>query len=149
MHGVESRRQIDSTGIPMQSRRTAKIAEAIREVLSTTILFELKDPRIRNVTVISVEVPNDVRSAKVYVSILGDARAQALCMHGLNSARGFLQSKIADRVKTRYTPILKFVLDEGIKKSIEASRILREVLPSADDSGDEHPLDAETQETND
>jgi ribosome-binding factor A len=131
----------------MHSRRTAKIAEAIREVVSTTILFGLKDPRIKNVTVISVEVSRDVRSAKVYVSVLGDEKAQALCLHGLNSARGYLQSKVADRVQTRYTPVLTFVLDEGVKKSIEASRILREVLPPNSDVTDRQPsADDATQE---
>jgi len=133
----------------MHSRRTAKIAEAIREVVSTTVLFELRDPRIRNVTVISVEVSSDVRAAKVYVSVLGDERQQALCLHGLNSARGFLQSKVADRVKTRYTPILTFVLDQGIKKSIEASRILREVLPQSAEGADAHEDSARNQESSD
>ena len=116
------------------SRRTARIAEAIRETVSTTVLFELRDPRIKNVTVISVDVSPDIRSAKVYVSIMGDEKAQKLALHGLESARGFLQAKVADRIETRYTPILKFVIDPGVKKSIEASRLLREVLPPESDS---------------
>jgi ribosome-binding factor A len=112
----------------MSSRRTAKIAEAVREQVSTSILFELKDPRVTNVTVTRVEVSSDLRSAKVYVSIMGDEKTQRLSMRGLDSARGFLQAKIAERVQTRYTPILHFHLDQGIKRSIEASRLLREVL---------------------
>lgn len=113
----------------MSSRRTAKVAEAIREQVSTSILFELKDPRVKNVTVTGVEVSSDLRNAKIYVSIMGDDRTQRLTMHGLESARGFLQAKIAEGVQTRYTPILQFHLDMGVKKSIEASRLLREVLP--------------------
>jgi ribosome-binding factor A len=125
----------------MNSRRTAKVAQAIRECVSSTILFGLKDPRVRDVTVLDVEVSGDIRNAKIYVSIMGDETAQSLCMHGLNSARGFLQSKVADRIQTRYTPILKFVLDYGVKTSIETSRVLREVEdetspPSSDDSED-------------
>jgi ribosome-binding factor A len=101
----------------------------------------LKDPRVRDVTVLDVEVSGDIRNAKIYVSIMGDETAQTLCMHGLNSARGFLQSKVADRIQTRYTPILKFVLDHGVKTSIETSRVLREVEDeysptSSDDSED-------------
>lgn len=111
----------------MNSRRTAKVAQAIRECVSSTILFGLKDPRVRGVTVLDVEVSGDIRNAKVYVSVMGDETAQSLCLHGLNSARGFLQSKVADRIQTRYTPILKFVLDYGVKTSIETSRVLREV----------------------
>lgn len=116
----------------MTSRRTLKVAEAIRETVSTLVLFELRDPRVKNVTVLGVEASPDLRSAKVFVSVMGDEKAQSLAMHGLTSARGFLQSKIAERIDLRYTPILSFVLDQGIKKSIEAARILREVLPPED-----------------
>jgi ribosome-binding factor A len=113
----------------MSSRRTAKVAEAVREQVSTTILFGLKDPRVKNVTVTRVEVSPDLRNAKVYVSVMGDEKMQKLTLRGLESARGFLQAKLAERVQIRYTPILHFELDQGIKRSIEASRLLREVLP--------------------
>jgi ribosome-binding factor A len=115
----------------MSSRRIAKVAEALREQVSTSILFELKDPRVKYVTVTRVEVSADLRSAKIYVSVMGDEKTQRLTLRGLESARGFLQAKIAEGVQLRYTPILQFHLDQGIKKSIEASRLLREVLPES------------------
>lgn len=121
----------------MSSRRTARVAEAIREEVSSAILFQLKDPRVQNVTVTRVEVSGDLRHAKVYVSVMGDERQQSLTMHGLESARGFLQSQVADRVKTRYTPILTFVLDQGVKKSIEAARLIREALGDRQDKDSE------------
>jgi ribosome-binding factor A len=111
----------------MGNRRTARVAEAIREVVSTTILFELRDPRITNVTVLSVEVPGDLRSARVHVSVMGEDKVVRLSMAGLTAARGFIQSRIADRLDLQYTPVLSFVLDDGIKKSIEAARILQEL----------------------
>ena len=113
----------------MTSRRTSKVAQSILETVSSAILFGLKDPRVKNVTVLHVEVSGDLQQAKIYISVLGDEKVQSLCMHGLNSARGFLQSKIADRLKTRYTPILKFVLDESVKHSVETTRILKDLLP--------------------
>jgi ribosome-binding factor A len=116
----------------MSSRRTAKVAEAVREQVSTSILFELKDPRVKNVTVTRVEVSPDLRIAKIYVSVMGDEKAERLTMRGLESARGFLQSKVGDRLQIRYTPILRFELDQGIKRSIEASRLLRDVLPPSE-----------------
>jgi ribosome-binding factor A len=135
------------------SRRTAKVAEAVREQVSTTILFGLKDPRVKNVTVTRVEVSPDLRSARVYVSIMGDEKTQRLSMRGLESARGFLQAKIAENVQTRYTPILQFHLDQGVKRSIEASRLLREVLaestpqlPSPTEPDDTYDFDAENQD---
>ena len=113
----------------MSSRRVLKAAEAIREVVSMAILTQLSDPRIQDVTVTQVEVSPDMRQAKVYVSVMGDEAKQKLSLHGLQSAAGFLQSKVASRIDTRYTPRLEFVLDQGVKKSIEIARILREVLP--------------------
>ena len=111
----------------MTSRRLAKIAQAILETVSTTILLHLRDPRISNVTVLHVDVAPDVQSARVYISIMGDEKAKALCMHGLESARGFIQSKIADRIQTRYTPVIKFVLDSSVKDATDALQILDEL----------------------
>ncbi len=93
------------------------------------ILTELKDPRVNNVTVTFVEVMPDMRQAKVHVSIMGEEKKQELALHGLRSAAGFLQSKIAERIETRYTPRLEFVLDQGVKHSIAVAEILQRVLP--------------------
>ena len=127
----------------MNTRRVAKAAEAIRESVSMTVLFGLRDPRVKNVTVLRAEVSGDLRSAKVYVSVMGDAKTQSLTMHGLESARGFIQAKVADRLQTKNTPVLKFVLDSGVKFSAETSQALREVMPDStgelesDESDDE------------
>ena len=113
----------------MSSRRVLKAAEAIREVVSMAILTDLRDPRIEDVTVTYVEVSPDMRLAKVHVSIMGDDRKQKLCLHGLQSSAGYLQSKISDRIDTRYTPRIRFELDEGVKKSLAINQLLQELLP--------------------
>lgn len=113
----------------MSSRRALKVAEAIREVVSTAILIDLKDPRVQGVTVTHVEASGDLRYAKVHVSVMGDETRQQLSLRGLQHAAGYLQSKVGDRLEMRYTPRLTFLLDQGVKKSIEVARILREVLP--------------------
>jgi ribosome-binding factor A len=125
----------------MSSRRVQKAAEAIREVVSMAILTELRDPRVRDVTVTFVEVSPDMRQAKVHVSVMGDDTKQKLCLTGLQSSAGFLQTKIGERIDTRYTPRLKFELDMGVKKSLAIARLLSDVLPeeaadatAADDS---------------
>src|ERR1041385_2566884 len=103
----------------MKMHRLARVSEVIREVASETILFELSDPRVRGVTVTRAEVSGDLQHGKVFVSIMGSDQEQQLCMHGLRHATGFVQAKLASRLKTRFTPALRFVLDEGVKKSIE------------------------------
>jgi ribosome-binding factor A len=116
----------------MTSRRVLKVAEAVREVVSMSILTELRDPRIRDVTVTYVEVSPDLRQAKVHVSVMGEPSRQNLSLRGLQNAAGFLQQKIAQRIDTRYTPRLKFVLDQGVKHSIEVSQLLSQLLPRAE-----------------
>ena len=111
------------------SRRTLKAAEAIRQVVSMAILTEIQDPRVSDVTVVRVEVSGDLQTAKVFVSVMGDETKQNLCMAGLKSSTGFLQSKLAKRIDARYTPHLSFVLDQGVKNQLRVSKILDEILP--------------------
>src|SRR2546421_12090908 len=103
----------------MKTHRLARVAEAVREVASETILYELRDPRVKLVTVTRAEVSGDLQHAKVYVSVMGTPAEQTLTLRGLQHAAGFIQSKLAARLQTRFTPLLTFVLDQGVKKSIE------------------------------
>ena len=106
------------------SRRTLKAAEAIRQVVGMAILTDIQDPRVKDVTVVRVEVSGDMQTAKVYVSVMGDEAKQNLCVKGLKSCAGFLQSKIAKRLDTRYIPHLQFVLDQGVKNQLLVSKML-------------------------
>ena len=128
----------------MSSRRTLKAAEAIREVVGMSIIADLQDPRIKNVTVTRVEVSGDMRYAKVYVSVMGDEAMETLSLRGLQSAAGYLQAKCAKRIDTRYTPQLQFVLDKGTKNSLLITKILSEVLRK-----DENEDEAEEEGDND
>lgn len=112
----------------MKHHRVARVAAIIREVASETILFKISDPRVHLVTVTRVEVAADLQHAKVYVSIMGTPAQQRKAMVGLQHAAGFIQSQLGDRMRTRYTPVLRFVFDDGIKQSIEISRLISEAL---------------------
>jgi ribosome-binding factor A len=107
-----------------------KAAEAVREVVSMAILTQVRDPRVKDVTVTQVEMAADMRSALVHVSVMGEEAKQELALRGLASSAGFLQAQIADRIETRYTPRLTFKLDGGVKRSLEIARVLNEVLPN-------------------
>ena len=114
----------------MSSRRVLKAAQAIREVVSMAIIKDLKDPRIKDVTVTMVEVTPDLRQAKVNVTVRGDAAKQKLCIRGLQNSAGFLQQKVGRRIDTRYTPRLEFAIDKGLDNALAVTRILEEVLPA-------------------
>lgn len=121
----------------MSTRRLLKAAEAVREVVSMAILTEVRDPRVKDVTVTGVEMAPDMRSAVVHVSIMGGPAKEKLALQGLARSAGFLQSRIADRIETRYTPRLRFELDGGVKKSLEIARMLHDVLPPEPPADDE------------
>ena len=125
----------------MSSRRVLKAAQAIREVVSMAIIKDLKDPRIKDVTVTMVEVTPDLRQAKVNVTVRGDATKQKLCIRGLQNSAGFLQQKVGRRIDTRYTPRLEFAIDKGLDNALAVTRILEEVLPA------ERELHGETDDT--
>src|SRR3954471_3699444 len=122
----------------MKHHRLARVAEAIREAASEAILFQIKDPRVKFTTVTRAEVSADLQHAKVYVSVMGSERDRNLTLHGLKSAAGFIQSKVGERMKSRYIPVIQFVLDEGARNSQEVARLLAEEktrTPSADEDG--------------
>ncbi len=132
----------------MSSHRNLRVAQAIREVVASAILFETADPRIRSVTVLRVEVSADLRQAKVYVTVMGNEAEQTGALRGLKHAAGYFQSKVADRLQTRFTPVLTFQLDDSVKKSIEMSRLIAEAVASdlkPDRAGDDPGLDHTTQ----
>lgn len=127
----------------MSNRRVLKAAQAIREVVSMSILTDLKDPRVSDVTVTFVEVSADMRLAKVHVSVMGDETKQNLCLRGLQNSAGYLQSKVGRRIDTRYTPKIEFKLDKGMQHAMMVTRILEEVLPREREEADSDASDAE------
>ena len=130
----------------MTSRRVLKAAQAIREVVSLAILTELRDPRVDNVTVTTVEVTGDMKQARVHVTVMGEDTNSSQVLKGLSSAAGFLQRKIANRIESRYTPKLQFVLDQGQENAREVARILEDLAsePKTVTQQNEDPADTTT-----
>jgi ribosome-binding factor A len=130
----------------MTSRRVLKAAQAIREVVSLAILTELRDPRVDNVTVTTVEVTGDMKQARIHVTVMGEDTNSSQVLKGLSSAAGFLQRKIANRIESRYTPKLEFVLDQGQENAREVARILEDLAtePKTATQQNEDPTDTTT-----
>ena len=114
----------------MPTHRSLRFAEAIREVVATAILFDVADPRVRSVTVLRVEVSADLRHATIYVSIMGTDAERNQAMKGLQHATGFLQSRVAARLQSRFTPVIAFKQDDSVKKTAELVRLIDEVIAS-------------------
>jgi ribosome-binding factor A len=103
-----------------------RVNEVIREVLAAAIASDLKDPRIGFVTVTDVDTSPDLRAARVYVSVLGSEEEREDALAGLNSAHGFLQTRIGNEVRMKRTPTLTFHYDESIERGVRLSEMLDE-----------------------
>ena len=106
-----------------------RVNEAVREVLSSHIAGDLKDPRIGFVTVTAVETSLDLRRAHVYVSVLGGAEDRTEAMAGLASSRGFLQAKVGSELAMKRTPTLEFVYDDSVDRGLRIAQLLDEHQP--------------------
>ncbi len=121
------------------SIKNTRINGEVQRVLAEIIRSEIKDPRIAPLTsVVSVEVAPDLKSCKVWISVLGDEAAVADTLAGLKSAEGFIKSKLAREINLRNTPELRFIMDQSIAYGVSMSRRIDEVnrdLKEADQPG--------------
>ena len=110
----------------MPTARMRRGNEAIREILADAIATELKDPRIGFVTVTEVDTSPDLRTARVYVSVLGSPDERESSLAGLRSSHGVLQGRIASAMRLKRTPTLTFEYDESTERGDRISRLLRD-----------------------
>lgn len=108
----------------MAGPRMRRINEVLREVVGAAISNELSDPRIGFVTVTSVETSPDLRTAKVFVSVLGDSDEREATLSGLRSSHGVIQARIAAETRMKRTPTLTFHYDDTIEKGARISELL-------------------------
>jgi ribosome-binding factor A len=109
------------------SRRTERLAEEIREEVALLIAGELKDPRIGFVTVTRVEVTPDLRTARIYVGVLGTEKQRTTSLAGLKQGAGFLRRALGRTLRLRHTPELVFQYDEGLEASDRVAKLLAEI----------------------
>jgi len=112
------------------TRRTERVGNLIRNAIGEVLLRKLSDPRISpaRTSVTRVEVPADLLTAKVYVSVLGDEPAQRRTVEALNSAHGHIQGLIRGDIRLRHMPRLEFVLDVKFKKTMETLTIIKQEM---------------------
>jgi ribosome-binding factor A len=110
----------------MAGPRMRRINEVLREVVGVAVSGELSDPRIGFVTVTSVETSTDLRTAKVFVSVLGDEEEREATLSGLRSSHGVIQARIAAETRMKRTPTLTFHYDDTIEKASRVSELLEE-----------------------
>jgi ribosome-binding factor A len=111
----------------MQGKRLDRVNQLIKEEISTLLQRELKDPRLGFVTVTDVETSKDLRSAKVFVSVLGDERQWTASLTALEHARGFVRSWLRQHLDLRVTPEIDFRADRSMEHAARIQSILKQV----------------------
>ncbi len=113
----------------MSQLRVEKVQEFIKQEISKIIMNDIKDPRVKNcmVTVTQVAVTGDLRSAKIYVSLMGSKEQNDACWIGLNKALGFMRSEIGKRIRLRFNPELSLQLDESLQYSAHIQTLLNKI----------------------
>jgi len=126
-----------------ESRRSQRVADVVRAELSRLLLLEAHDPDLRRVTVTDVEMPPDLKSARVFFSCLGGEAERTQALAALRRAAGYLRREVGQRCQLRYAPELHFVADRSLERGARIEELLHQVRPaSGDDAGGEAADDA-------
>lgn len=114
-----------------ESRRSQRVADLVRSEISLLILTEAHDPELRLVTITDVEMPPDLRSARVFFSCLGGEEERAKAADALRRASGYLRREVGQRCKLRYAPELHFLSDLSLERGARIEELLQKVRPPA------------------
>ncbi len=126
--------------MPKDFSRSLRIADQIQRELADLIQNEIKDPRVKQITITAVEVTRDYSHAKIFYTTLVHRDESSLVEEGLEHAKGFLRSNLSHRMKLRLVPQLHFVYDESVERGFRLSKLIDEAV-SQDKSL--HPTDSD------
>jgi ribosome-binding factor A len=118
-----------------ESRRSSRVSDVVRAELSRLVLTEAHDPELRRVTITDVEMPPDLKSARVYFSCLGGDAEREKAADALRRAAGYLRREVGQRCGLRYAPELKFVSDRSLEQGARVEELLHQVLPQDAEGG--------------
>ena len=125
------------------TRRTRQVGELLREELTDIIRREVKDPRIGFFSITHVEVPPDLRTARVFVSVLGTDEERKNTQDALRSAAKFIRFHLKPRLRMRQIPELDFRDDRSMEYAQQISERMEEIRRIDRDMNDGSPIEAE------
>lgn len=129
----------------MPTRRQIQVAEEIQQIISVLLQRELKDPGIGFVSITQVDVTQDLKYARVHVSVMGSEEEKRDTMAALERARGFIRREIASRMSIRSVPEIQFRLDRGMEYSDRINRLLNELKEAEAETGTQATTEGTTE----
>jgi ribosome-binding factor A len=118
------------------SRRPEQVADQVRMAVGELLLRRLHDPRLGFTTVTAVKMSPDLRLARIYVSVYGDAEARKKTLQGLHAATGFIRRELGHQLKLRYTPEITFEYDESVEYGAHIEEVIQQLKKSSDTGGE-------------
>lgn len=119
--------------MPENLNRLGRIDEEYKKEISQIISYQLKNPNVTGlISVTKVKVTNDLKYAKVYVSILNSKNLKET-MEGLKKSSGFIRSELARKINLRNTPEILFELDDSLEYGAKIDSILKEIMPKKEE----------------
>ncbi|MFH0839177.1 MAG: 30S ribosome-binding factor RbfA [Candidatus Omnitrophota bacterium] len=110
--------------------RPERVAELIKEALTLILRDKVKDPHIGFVTITEVKLTGDLRFARVYVSIMGDETAKQKTIASIERATGFIRRQLGERIRIKFVPELRFIIDDSLDRSQHIDDILKKIKES-------------------
>ncbi|HET6459344.1 MAG TPA: 30S ribosome-binding factor RbfA [Syntrophales bacterium] len=111
----------------MNFKRANRVADLIMADISDILLREIRDPRIKSVTITGVDMTDDLRLAKIYFVEMGQDTCDPQTKIALEGATGFLKRELGKRLKLRYVPDILFVCDESFAYGSRIDKLLAEI----------------------
>ncbi|MDI6756074.1 MAG: 30S ribosome-binding factor RbfA, partial [Thermodesulfobacteriota bacterium] len=118
--------------IIMLYKRSDRVGDLIRQVVSEMLLRELNDPRLESVTITEVEVTDDLKLATVFFSAMGSKPLEEEALQGLQSAGGYIKKKLGKELRLRYVPDLLFKLDRSFEYGRKIDRLIQTIQEEKD-----------------
>jgi ribosome-binding factor A len=110
-----------------QFKRADRVADLIKVEISDIILRQIRDPRLKGLTITGVELTDDLRSAKIYFIEMGKDECDPQCMAGLEKAQGFLKRELGKRLQLRYVPDIRFLVDKSFAYGSRIEKLIAEI----------------------
>jgi ribosome-binding factor A len=111
----------------VKNNRVRKVELRVKDEVSKIIITKLKDPRVGFVTVTAVEMTADLKSAQIFISVMGTQSQKTETISSLNDASKYIRAEMNQRIKLRYSPSITFRLDDTIDRAIRIGRILEDL----------------------
>jgi ribosome-binding factor A len=118
----------------MPFKRAHRVGDLIREVICEMLLRDLTDPRLESVTIIEVEVTDDLKLATVFFSSMGIQSKEEACLQGLQSAAGYIKKRLGRELRLKYIPDLVFKVDHSFDYGSKIDRLIKTI--QEEDEGD-------------